>query len=270
MQMCLLLAATLLSSDMSAAVTDPRAFDHVLVPIFFSGERPGANGARWKAQLWARNENAEPVLVVDASQTCFFGPCFKPDPTPMLAHTTATFVPYFFSDVPTNPSLFLYAEKGKAEQVLFSLRVADVSRRQIEQGTLVPVVRESELRGGPVTFLDVALGTQVLALLRVYDVLFEVGHAVRIHAYDFANDAELATFNMAFNYSSPALGGEFSEAPGYIEVPLTTALGSSRVRVVVEPDLDAKGRSGTPVTKYWAFISITSNDDNQITVVSPQ
>lgn len=266
----LFLVLWLCALRVSALNTNPDDFERVLVPIFFAGERAGANGALWASELWVRNESSSPILLFDSSQACYFGPCFTPPPVPLSARQTIRFVPNFFSDEERNPSLILYAEKGAGEHLLFSNRTADVSRRPIETGAKLPVMRESDLSDQPLNFVDVSLEPGSRTLLRLYDLVFEDGHSAYVDVYDFNTDRLLTQIHILFSYASPALGGPFSAAPGYAQIPLGTDLGALRVRVVVRSDPSGRGQSGTAVTKQWALITTTSNADNSIVVTVPQ
>lgn len=191
------------------AQEDPRTFDRVLLPVALGIERAGASGARWASELWVRNDGDSPALVRDTSQICFLSPCFFPPPPPIPPHTTIKFVANAYNpgNFP-NPALLLYVSKGVAENLLFSLRVADLSRRTLEDGTMIPVVREAELSTKAITIFDVPIKSATRVLLRAYDVNFQLGHTARVEVFDLATDAQVLDRTLPFQNALPFVGGD--------------------------------------------------------------
>lgn len=260
-----------------ALVAQSTEFERVLVPIAVSGEVPGAFGSRWVGRLAITNTSSERVGIYGYDPYpggCGIATC---PPVP----TTPPGVTFFagVSPGPTTQGAILKIERGRAAAVHFNLRIQDLSRQSQTWGTEIPIVRESRLADGPVELLDVPLADAFRSLLRVYDFGAVAGALVSVRFYRIHPEIESPVAIARPNGPADALlaeevialrvdrrGDDRAYDIGYAELPTfasrTEFAGVQRVRVEVQPI--------TPGTRLWAFMSVTNNETQHVTLVTPQ
>jgi hypothetical protein len=150
-----------------------------------------------------------------------------------------------------------------------SLRIADQNRRPVNQGTEIPIVREKDWLAKTVDLLDIPTDPAVRQTLRVYDPEATGIASVRVTVYPFyyADVEPLAEVVIELRGGDRTPEGKWYDFPDYAEIPDLVAAfpqiaTEERLRVTVEPL--------TPGMRFWAFITITDNATQQVTVVSPQ
>jgi hypothetical protein len=240
--------------------------DAILVPIMLYKPLSGANGSAWATELWVRNENAVPVPVRPFSGIC--GPvittCFGVPPvTPLAPGASARIIPNVFPTDFTNPSLMLYAPRGTAAGLRFSLRTADIHQREIAQGARIPVVPEQEFVTTTLELFDVSVLRSTRSLLRVYDLAYQPGNAVRVRVYRLDDDALLADQTLPFGLALPGTSGieDFIDRPAFAQLLLDRVVSPDiRVRITMQPLGPAR---------IWGFATETDNATNDINVVAP-
>jgi len=269
----LLLAAR----SLHAVDRDPAGFERVLIPLVFQSERPGAYGSRWVSDLIIRNESDSPVQIFQ-SECSFFCECvgFECETVPTPAHSRFGEYGAFDSFNPTSPGALIYIGRSAGSAVAMQSRIRDVSRLNQSWGTEVPVVRESDLLSGTAYLLDVPLDPRFRLHLRAYAVSSLTGEAhLRATVLDDATGEILAVVPLRLNPGGvggqagrqPLLEGQRPSHPAYAEIGALHTLipagrGTTRLRVMLTPE--------SPGLKYWAFLAITNNDTQHVTLVTPQ
>lgn len=170
----------------------------------------------------------------------------------------------------------MYVAREGAQDVQFALRVRDLSRQSESWGAEVPVVRERDYRTSTFDLVDVPLLSSFRPTIRVYDVDPDRGAAqVRIRIYGtthrtmpfepFPNAAppDKLVFETTRDFSYTAIGTGVLNYPGYFELADIRSLapGFATARIEIEPL--------TQGHRYWAMASITNNDTQQVTLVTP-
>jgi len=241
-------------------------YQRVLLPIYLDVPVRGAFGAEWKTDLWMRNNSRAPVTL--AAWPCEAEVCTEAYPRQFQfagAHSLHN-LPRLDAADGGNPSRVLYVAKGGAEQVSYSLRFADVSRSTIDGGVGLPVIRESELLDRDAQLFDVPLKAGFRVMLRIYDVTYAASK-FRVTIYpqrELEDQAVTYFFEVAAGASD---SGEFRSRAAYAQFDLTSLLAQARAwpesaRVEVTPL--------TPGSRFWTFASITNNDSQVVTLVTPQ
>jgi hypothetical protein len=223
-------------------------FERVLVPVFFSG--PGAFGSQWKTE--AALYNGDDYPIDEAGQPfftfqCPFDPC---DGRPQPRATT------FASgeSVPTGVVSFL--PRYAMPNVHFSVLVRDLSRDATDFGTSVPVVRESEMF------------TRAFSLVNVpSDARYRLG--LRLYAYDTIPTTFLVTM-------TPIGGGNVAN----FNVPLLPAREHAFAFIgdllAEHPEVAGQGPMTITITPFepasraWGYVSITNNNTQHVTVITPE
>ncbi len=249
-------------------VQGPEAqYERVLLPIYLQGVVPGAHGAQWATDLWIHNGGAGIVSIADRvcppPQVC---PPVFPLTLALDGHRSLHNPEEFFPATRNNPSQMLYISKTGAEDVSFGLRVADTSRNDLSGGTEIPVIRESELLTRTSQLFNVPLDSQNFRiLLRVYDVPYsEAMFGVRI--YPSGDVAANAIYGTTLTAKTPKEGSFRAEA-AYAELDITQLLNlklawPQNARIEIQPM--------TPGSRYWAFVSLTNNQTQFVTLSTPQ
>lgn len=221
-------------------------FRRVLLPIAFSGEVPGAHGSRWVSELNGR---------------VFYPGQLEVTRTPFSVPPTQFEGPFRFTDFPAgnNRGAFVYVPEGTF--MAMNLRVRDVSRDGENFGTEVPIVTAEETASvNAMDLLDIPIGPKYRQTLRMYN--FEGRRKTQFGVRIMARDGKE---NLVFNhYETPEEGlEEFPQFPGYIELNLADLLPAGyvgRVDVSVSHTLGAR---------VWSMVSVTNNDTQLVTLVTP-
>jgi hypothetical protein len=164
-----------------------------------------------------------------------------------------------------NPGAFAYVNRSAAAGVVFQLRARETSSDAASWGTEIPVVRETDWRTGITHLLDIPTDARFRQLLRVYsDGSGSAALLVRAYAGDgdeilLQRFVELTRAREQGPPQGPAtpLYGDLAYLSALLPEPLP-----STIRISIEPL--------TPSLKFWAFVSITHNESQQVTIVTPQ
>jgi hypothetical protein len=151
--------------------------------------------------------------------------------------------------------------RPEADSLAFALRVRDVSRAEEGLGTEVPVVREKDMFVNTVmTLLDVPLDPRYRVKLRVYalDPFFgNAGLAASVTLVDVRTGVRTER-NIPLERSCQ--GPLCVAVPAYGELDLEAGQQGERVNVYI---------SSHEESLTWSFASITNNDTQQVTIVTP-
>jgi hypothetical protein len=209
-------------------------FERVLFPLWFFG--PGAFGSNW---ITEKSTYAEQSGVINAWRDSSFGP-------------------------PRLGGVLYFTPREIASNLHYGLLVRDTTRQAQSWGTEIPVVRESEFRMGNIELLNVPVQPRFRSTLRIYNVdSVEGGVVVAVYSM---NGRELVLTTVELRSNAPCARFEpcASDDPAFAVInDLAAAFpqiaAEERIRVEVRPN----GRG-------WAFISITNNDTQQVTTITPQ
>jgi hypothetical protein len=234
---------------------DPTVFERILFPVLFNTR--GQHGSDWRTEAVISNPKPWFVEFYNdvTSIVCVTYPCGERI-GPMI--TTR------FEGGRHPGGIALLAPWPEAEQLAFALRVRDVSREAESFGTDIPVVRESQMfRDTDLTFLDVPFDARYRAKLRVY--AFD---PFRSNAPPFigVRTDPPSPFGPGIGPTGLVLTRNCSPttcyaAPMYGEMELQLG-GAARADVY----LDTESVGGSPV---WAFITVTNNETQQVTIITP-
>ncbi|HVS31478.1 MAG TPA: IPT/TIG domain-containing protein [Thermoanaerobaculia bacterium] len=221
-----------------------RAFVRLLLPTFIEGEAPGAHDSRWRTELTGFLRGSGSARVTD-----------DPDAPSSGVVGAGTFVPLVGTARP-GQGRFIYVTTEAAELLTLNLRARDLSSPD-NLGVEIPVIRSAATFGpdSVIAILNVPIAAQYRQKLRIYDFDGELGRTVRV------NIDGVVTRDIVL--SAAAESGDFPEYPGYAELDLNLIpelIGRDAVTVTI--DTPAEGR-------FWAYVSVTNNDTQQVTVVTP-
>jgi hypothetical protein len=227
----------------------------VLIPVAV-GPSPGAFGSLWVSEFWARND-ASSSRSFDADEFCVTLCAPK-----TLVPTETRQVP--FSPQPAgDPGLIAYVE-GLPGDVTFNLRVRDLSRQAETWGTELPVIHEGDLLTGEKSLLNVPVESRFRQTLRIYS-LDGTEARFRLRAFALSTNETLGTAGIVLRAPTP--GPQLPYKPSYAQLgdivplfPRTSGLGTVGLQLTPL----------TPAVRYWAFLSITNNETQHVTTITPQ
>lgn len=250
---------------------DPADFEPVLLPISLLDVN-GAFGSVWRTHFTLYNGNDEPLigrgtfdLAYPFENNCLFPEC--PNIPSIPARSAASLL---IRQRGGAPGVLLWVRKDRAANLDYELRVQDISRQELTWGTEIPVVREKDLRTAPFRLLNVPLDARFRQTLRIYDVSESASAAVQVRYIDADVGRVLHEQVLPLTIaSSPPLDLELFSAfrlfPAYAEVGLVASMpelrDSARVHIEVAPL--------SPELRVWAFVSVTNNETQHVTVISP-
>lgn len=243
-------------------------YELVLLPVHLDGPINGAFGSRWMTDLWMRNNDKEgPVSLAPwpcpAGEAC---PAVVPLTYSLQPGHSLHNLPPFFQAPDGNPSRLLYVSKPGASDVSFGLRFADLTRTDLNGGTELPAIREDELLKRESQLFNVPLtDPKFRVLLRVYDTTHTTAHFL-VALYAQSEGVQSAVHSEQVTASTPQ-SGDFRTKAAYAQLDITDLLRLEKtwpatIRIAVEPL--------TPGSRYWTFASITNNETQLVTLVTPQ
>jgi hypothetical protein len=228
-----------LSAVLFAAEVQP--VEQVLIPLR-GGVVPGAHGSLWTTELLVHNQSDEPAT----RHICpgWIGGF----PSTIPARVTQTFVPsnsYL-------PPVFACVD----EELVFNLRVRDLSRQALTWGTEIPVIRKADLLE-EVALPGVPTDSRFRQTLRVYNWLHDDALSYSIQALSPEGAVLL---------DRALVPQQIRLYPGYAEI----------IDIVAQhPELSAheiitlRIAPNVPDLGIWAFVSITNNETQHVTLITP-
>lgn len=238
------------------------ADSRVLIPSFYNG--PGSFGSQWATGVVVNNHRTAPLSSPGVTFSIL---CERPE------RCSSSEVPasgYAKIEGPSAPNgLLLYLPDASA--VSFAARFAAAPRNIGGGGTELPIVPESEFTTSSLRFPAVPIWTvprPIRTTLRIYGLDSSAGAAVDVQLTNWQTPDATPDFVTRLPLTIP---------PGTSATPLFPAY----AQVVLQDEFGLTGGNGgawnvtvTPVAssagKIWAFLTITDNTTQEVTVQSPQ
>ena len=253
------LAASLHASEPSL---NPGDYERVLIPIVPTPGLPGAFESVWASGFWIRNTGDQAAWVTEGPPTCGIGFC--QDHHVLFPGTTWRWENA--ARAVDQPGYLVHVQRGR--DFSFNLRVRDLSRADRSWGTEIPVVLESELLRGDTELINIPNEDGFRVLLRVYDPSALPGRSVRVRVYDVRGDLLLGERWLALDdVRLPLPVPDFPFHPGYAQLYLSDA---SFPSIAGHPLLRIEIRPEPQDLAYWAFVTVTHNETQHVTTITPQ
>lgn len=243
----------------------PEGFQKILLPLILREAVPGAFGSCWATELRIYNDSDAHIRFAPGFCARFARPQCDVGAVPPRAEIVFTEGVFLEGD-PNPPATLLYLHPDTMSSIHLSLHVRDLSRQAFTAGTEISVIRESELLTGKSFFLNVPPST--VSINQTESAGFR--RTLRLYDFDSRPDAEVVVRVYLRGSSRPLVertihltGGTDSYKPGYAQFDPIEGLD---VRESVRVEL-------TPVTRglrYWAFVSVTNNETQHVTTITPQ
>jgi hypothetical protein len=219
------------------ASADPAVFEPILFPVSFQG--PGALGSQWLT---------ESFINANGSQSFFRDPL----PCASCTQTPGLGTKQLINN--GNPwGHVLYALRGTTANLDFASRIRDTSRQSLTAGTEVPVVRERDFRA-QLRFMNIPVDPRYRVTLR----LWSLSDAAQFVATVDSTPAQQDLLTLS---KIPGTSMSF----GSLDVTSLLAKASNN-----PTNLTVAGVPNLLVSPpVWGIVSITNNDTQQVTIISP-
>lgn len=230
--------------------TIEEAFERVLLPLLTPPVQ-GQFGSEFRTRLRMAAGTFREVHVFGLLFPCEnISGCivFDPHETPYQLFPGESTTRFELSG---NPGRFIYIPKADAPKIYANLRVADVTRGAQNFGTEIPLARPADFKT-EIKLLDVPLVPGYRNTLRIY------ANEPTTVTVRFGGETHYVTLREGENVFDPAYAvfTDFPTENRNVDVTI------SAMEVQVLP-------IGPPVA-FWGFVSVTNNDTQLITTVSPQ
>jgi hypothetical protein len=151
----------------------------------------------------------------------------------------------------------LYAMRGTAGSLDFASRIRDTSRQALTAGTEVPVAHERDFRSR-LRFMNIPVDARYRVTLRLWSLS---GGSQFIATVDSipAQQVPLSVSRI------PGASMDFASAD--ITALVAKGIGNPTNLTISSSIFES---IGTPPAQIWGILSITNNDTQQVTIVSPQ
>lgn len=223
--------------------------ERVLFPVLDTVD--GVGGSRWVTEVMLSNPNrwavnSVPIFPVD----CVTDPCLD-----RLA--PGSFLSFEGFGYPRGVALVL--PRGDADLLSFSVRVRDTSRIAQGLGTRIPVVRERDmLRNAPVTLLDVPREPKYRVKVRYYALSPFVEETPRGILTIIDHETGTRTEQEVL-FTLPEDDPENMQ-PAFAEIDFFDGTPGRRISLYLE---------GPEESFVWGFATVTNNETQQVTIVTP-
>jgi hypothetical protein len=255
-----ILFSILLSAIAIPSSAVPFPYLRVLLPIYLEHPVPGAFGSSWQTQFAIHNASAQPYIIAwCAADAC---PLDLSADEELLPNETQTALPARYPK-PVNGAagavLYLFSNPvpQNLDDLSFQLRATDVSRSATSAGTEIPIVRETSFKTEAFDILGVPVDPRFRLVFRLFEMnLDRARFTVRV--FDQATNA-LISATLLTTSTPPQTSFRFQ--PGFAEMAIPDVTAGT-VRLEIEPL--TKGAA------FWAYVSVTNNDTQQVTLATPQ
>lgn len=245
-----------LTLSIAAAVA---ADELILVPIWYDG--PGEAGSHWTTHLSVYNATRHYLQPGDRAAL----PCqwlMTPCPRGFWPNTMIVYQAYD----PAGGGFAMTVPGDFASDLHFTLRIFERGAWREDLGTDIPVVRERDLRRGPVEVMNVPAADPNLFryTLRVYGLGNAIAPRVRLNGYITMADGQpdlVLTRNAVLLPVFRGLGHFYLEDAAFVRDLVAIAAGMGQLRVEIEPLV--------PNMRWWGMVSSTNNRTGDVTVVTP-
>jgi hypothetical protein len=156
---------------------------------------------------------------------------------------------------------FIYVPARLARDVIAKVRVHDTSRDAAAYGVEIPVVSDRDFAAA-VRLVGIPTDPRFRSTLRVYAYNAQSFGAVTLRVRDAADGTLLATVPVALN----AVPTEEEILPASAQVSLDPIIAPLRSHARLRIDI----ADSDAIRPIWGFVSITNNQTQEITLVTPQ
>lgn len=236
-------------------------YEGVLLPITLERPVNGGFGSVWTSQLALYNAGSTRIAMRDVYAECS---ALCPDTVRLEPGEVEIARPSPRSD--RSAGHIVYFRTQDIPYVRFNLRIQDISRQALTWGTELPVVRERQFTSEPIHLINIPTDSRFRQTLRVYSFDGFQDFTVRAIFIDMSSGATLKELTLELHRDEYNVT-PYSYFPGYAQIDaLADTLPELRsaTRFRVELHLIE------PAARIWAFVTVTNNETQHVTTVTPQ
>jgi hypothetical protein len=230
----------------------------VLFPVNFMAR--GAFGSDWRSDIVVRNDGP---VTIETRPLFWASPTIPtlPIPEPIAPDGKGN-----FPQLERDGGQFLYVPRGLEEKLSYAAHVVDRSRSEADLGTEVPVVRVEDT-DSVVKLLQIPVGDLYRAKLRVYDVDTNRGALVTITDPETNTRITMVSLSLTGIPVCP-IAPCVADRPAFavLDLEAVQALQGRNFPSGVDVTITADGDGA----RLWAFVTVTNNDTQHVTVYTPQ
>ena len=236
----------------------PENYTQYLLPIYVH-RVPGAFGSLWSSEWTVYNNSLSDLQILGGFPLILADPPISWIPPRMTLPVGAQ---------PSHQGAFIYVPNPLVESTTMSLRIRDVSDDAVSFGAELPIVPMRKFVATQM-LIDVPNQPHYRATLRIYGA----GAApqtvgVKVFDPDFPNP--ISEFTVLMEGIVNVQFDPMPRDPSYAQIDLLTPelrAGNKPLRVEVD---NLGANVSPPPPGIWAFISITNNNTQQVTTITPQ
>ena len=232
-------------------------YDPILFPIF-SPPVFGQGGSEFRttAKFWNKSNHAITFYGLDITCTLIDPPIQPQNPFTLPPRQEQAM--NLWPECSQSTGKLFYLPQGE-QSMVGSLRVWEVSRQSENHGVEIPVVQREDFDEESIALVDVPTDPKFRLTLRVYGLNRGANHV----NVSFGGNFVVLPLQSSGNFFEPsyAIFTEFIPVAGQTLPPF--------MNVLVEVP---RGPGGVviPNTPIWAFITVTNNETQHITTITPQ
>ena len=237
---------------------DPSLFERVLIPVIHNG--PGAFGSQWRTDVWLRNESDAFIPIMHTPGQAIG--CVPPNCNePLNPRQTKQL------GVQSAPSgYFIHVARGSVDDLSVNAVFRDITQQERSLGEGMPVVRESEFVTGRQSLLNIPTDFRFRTRLRVYGFPSRepsLSLTLPFAIYHLTGTEALAQGLISLAPPADGIGPAFAELHD-IDALYPQISGRGPFRIELGPMLE------TADNRYWALASVTNNETQHVTLITPR
>lgn len=255
-----MLLLSLFSAWSAAEAADNPVLEPVLLPVY-SAPAPGAYGSIWQTEF--------AVMNAGNSSAVYSFPIAESFPSAGVSRFAAGHALRMGPLGYQQEGVFFWVDRDHIDDFVFSLRVRDQSRNALSAGTAIPVVRDHSFRRR-IVLLDVPTDRRFRLSLRVYGrEATRPQVLVRVYPFEGRRHVPTPTQPVAEMLlpltSSQGIGPPGWTIPAQAAVhDMTSVLPAAASFPAVRIEIEALD----PAERIWAFVAITNNVTQELTLVT--
>jgi hypothetical protein len=230
-------------------------FDAILFPIFMPPVQ-GAFGSEFHTTPRVASRG-EQIDLYGVDRNCVIADAPR---TPTVPFTIGSGPEELWTVCSQSVGRIFYVPEGRGTDLVANLRVTDVSRQHASHGVEIPVVRADDFTTEKIVLLGVPIDARFRNTLRVYGMPGQGSGYARVVING-------TTHPIALNWSGDMfepMVATFTDFPRPDQLPA----GQKTITVTIELPPPAPVAIVGP-TPIWAFVSVTNNETQEITTVTP-
>lgn len=242
---------------------NPEDYTAAIVPLT-AGRLNGAHGSIWEAQLNVYNAFPFDLRMPGPEETIVELPI---DFAIKIPARKAKRVELFRRETGVDGH-FLYIPTPMLGAPKFSLRVRDISENATSLGAEVPVITRNDAFNN-IIIPDVPVDPNYRPTLRIYGFT-PAPMFVTVTVYPENGDTPYSETDVELHGILTTQYVPFPPHPAYAAfdpIPPAARAAGGRVRVEITNHGDVVS---PPLPPIWAFVSLTNNETNQVTIVTPK